>query len=121
MSYTKKQIEEYQETYNQFSEDSTYFHSLGYGDSKDLLDRLHRYETSLHTINERWCNEEMSDKTVQSLEKREKNIEDKVKEISDKLGFSVSFNGDPRGGTIRFILPSGKSNNWDGQTWGIYW
>ena len=123
----KQQKEEYSRTYNQFCDDSPYLNGdFSIGPSRfdvltDILDRLHRYETSLHTINERWCSEEMSDSTVANVEKREKNIEQKVKDIADKLGFEVTFNGDPRGGNIRFKLPSGRSNNWGGEDWGIYW
>jgi hypothetical protein len=43
--------------------------------------------------------------------------------FNETLGirYGVIFNGDPRGGSIRFVLPSGKSNGMDGKTWGIYW
>ena len=117
----KKQINEWTETYNRFAEDSAYFASLGWMDCRDILNRLHRYETTLHTISEKWCNDEMSIKEELRISRKEENTEKKVREIAEKLGFSVSFNGDPRGGAIRFVLPSGRSNNWDGTTWGIYW
>lgn len=114
----KKQFEERNQTITQFLFERPLYH---YRDMESIVDRLHRYETTLHTINERWCNEEMSDKTTAKLEKHEKSIEDKVRKIAGELEFKVTFQGDPRGGTIRFILPSGRSNNWDGETWGIYW
>ena len=117
----KRKAEEYSSTYNQFSKESVWFNSLGYSESTDVLNKLHRYESALHTIYERWCCEEMTDNTVKAVEKREHNIEEKVREIADRLGFKVTFNGDPRGGAIRFILPSGRSNEWDQETWGIYW
>ena len=117
----KKQINEWTETYNRFAEDSHYFASLGWMDCRDILNKLHRYESTLHTISEKQCNDEMSEKEELRVSRKEENTENKVREIAEKLGFLVSFNGDPRGGSIRFVLPSGRSNNWDGTTWGIYW
>jgi hypothetical protein len=49
--------------------------------------------------------------------KREISIQGKVGDIMLKYGFGLEFNGDPRGGAIRVILPSGISNSWDGKTW----
>jgi hypothetical protein len=117
----KRKAEEYSATYNQFSEESVWFNSLGYSGSTDVLNKLHRYESALHTISEHQCNDDMGEKAYEKMLKREENIAKKVKEIADKLGFKVTFNGDPRGGAIRFILPSGRSNGWDQETWGIYW
>ena len=48
-------------------------------------------------------------------------LRNRVKKITDQLGFQVKFNQDPRGFAIRFILPSGRYNSWDGETWGINW
>ncbi len=86
-------------------------------DLEDTLDKLHYYETALHRLAEIACNRDMT----QHEEKREASITAKVEAIAKQIDFKVKFNGDPRGGAIRFILPSGKSNNWDNETWGIYW
>lgn len=82
-----------------------------------ILDTLHRYETALHHLSERECNIGLTEKE----QRREQSIENKVRAIAEDLGFKVNFNGDPRGGAIRFILPTKESNGWDGETWGIYW
>ena len=58
---------------------------------------------------------------VKRDEKKERNTQRIIQDYAKELGFTVDFNGDPRGGAIRFTLPSGKSNNWDQKTWGIYW
>jgi hypothetical protein len=136
---TKKQNKEWSDTYNQFGEESEYFSSLnGWDDKSALLAELHRYETTLNRINNNDCNGhpktvieyrdgkkyEYQVENTQWMEwdaKKEISTQGKVRDIAQKLGFSVFFNGDPRGGAIRFILPSGKSNNWDQKSWGIYW
>lgn len=121
MSYSKRQIEEYNTTYNQFAEDSAVFAALMWSEASNILDEIHRANTSLHTINERQCCEEMSEATATRLEKREEKIKERITKLAERLGFGVYFNGDPRGGAVRFILPSGRSNNWDGESWGVYW
>lgn len=104
--------QDYTDTFNQFVAEAK-----PYTVYPDLLKKLHYYETALHRLAETACNRDMT----KHEEKREASIKGKVEAIAKELGFKVGFNGDPRGGTIRFILPSGKSNNWDGETWGIYW
>ena len=108
-------LQEYTDTFNQLKQEQKTFHTDG--QLEDILKKLHYYETALHRLAETRCNRD----TTFHEEKREASIENKVKAIAEQLGFKVKFNGDPRGGAIRFILPSGKSNNWDGKTWGIYW
>ena len=103
------------------------------------LDTLHRYETTLHRIAENECNgwpretvERRDGKTYRYSvtdaawqardERKETTIQGKVRELAGKYGLSVRFGGDPRGGSIRLIIPDGRSNGFvnDG-TWGIYW
>ena len=135
MSLTKKQIEEYQNTEYQFFEDAPHIEASR---MRVILDRLHRYETTLHRINENDCNGHPRMKTeyrdgkmyrfeVEDLKwaerdaKKETSIQNKVSDIAKELGFGVQFNGDPRGGAIQFILPSKKSNAWNNEIWGIFW
>jgi hypothetical protein len=136
---TKKQQNDYSDTYNRFAEESAYFSSLpGWDERTALLKKLHRYETTLNRINENDCNghprtvtETKDGKTYrydvedtrweERDRKKENIIQAKVRTIAQQLGFGVFFNGDPRGGAIRFILPSHASNNWDQKSWGIYW
>jgi len=115
----KKQQEDYNSTFRRFMEDSQNIFDTS--EMTDILNKLHRYETSLHTIAEIWCQENISDSEIKRIEKRETSIENKVKEIAEHLGFKVKFQNDPRGMSIRFILPSGYYNSWDGETWVIDW
>ena len=132
---TKKQAEEYQITEYQFFEDAPH---ISASRMRVILDRLHRYETTLQRINENDCNGHPKQVTeyrdgkmyrydiedqdwLKRDQKKELNAQKIIQEYAEELGFKVDFNGDPRGGAIRFTLPSSKSNNWDQKTWGIYW
>ena len=118
----KQQFKERENTISTFIQDSQLKGSMvNVSDVEMLVDRLHRYETTLHRISEIWCNVELNDKQTKRLEEKESRMEQKVKDIAELLRFEVHCQGDPRGGTIRFKLPSGRSNNWDNETWGIYW
>lgn len=105
---------------------------------RSLLNKLHRYEATLQRINENDCNGHPRTKTeyrdrktyrfdVEDSEwaardaKKEAAIKAKVRALLDPLNIKVQFNGDPRGGAIRMLLPDQTSNGWDGETWGIYW
>jgi len=134
----RKQLEKYQRIENKFLE---LFYNPVTGECPDvrtILDKLHRYETTLHRINENDCNGHPKMKTeyrdgkkyryeVEDLQwaerdaKKEKSIQDKVIALLKPLNIEVRFNGDPRGGAIRMLLPDHTSNGWDGETWGIYW
>jgi hypothetical protein len=132
---TKVQAREFQSTFNKFRETIP---QLGYEGTAALLNALHRYETTLQRINENDCNghprmkTEYRDGKMYRFEvedeawaardaKKEASIQNKVHALLDPLGIKVQFNGDPRGGAIRMMLPDQTSNNWDGETWGIYW
>ena len=55
------------------------------------------------------------------IEKRQQQIEKRIQVICDKIGCRVDLNGDPRGYTVKVILPSGKYNTWGGKEsgWGV--
>lgn len=138
MAYTKKQMEEYQRIESKFLD-------LCYEDPRvtsttisALLDKLHRYETTLHRIAENDCNghprmktEFRNGKVYRFAEedaawaardaKKKASIQSRVVELLKPYGIDVKFNGDPRGGAIRMLLPDHSSNGWDGESWGIYW
>jgi ribosomal protein S2 len=119
---TIRQFKERENTIATFIQDAQLAGSmLNTSDIENLVDRLHRYETTLHRIAEIWCSVELTEKQAARLEEKESRIEKKVQGIAELLRFKVHTQGDPRGGTIRFTLPSGRSNNWDQETWGIYW
>lgn len=81
------------------------------------LEWLHRQETTLHRLAEVACNRDMTKRE----ERKEERIEQQVIALLTQYGIDVRFNGDPRGSAIRMILPGKESNNWDHETWGIYW
>jgi len=74
---------------------------------------LRKYETILSQINTRACNGYHSGLSERRDNNRYNAAKTAVESIAAKYGFGVKFNGDPRGGAIRFILPSGASNGWD--------
>ena len=132
---TKQQAREFQRIFNKFRE---IVPQLEYDGTAALLNQLHRYETTLQRINENDCNGHPRTKTeyrdgkkyrfeVEDQEwaardaKKEASIQGKVRALLEPLGIQVQFNGDPRGGAIRMLLPDHTSNGWDGETWGIYW
>lgn len=136
MTYTKRQIEEYQRIENKFCE--LFYPAFPDMDITMILNRLHRYETTLQRINENDCNghprmkTEYRDGKIYRFEvedekwaardaKKEKSIHEKVTALLKPYNIEVQFNGDPRGGAIRMLLPDHTSNGWDGETWGIYW
>ena len=136
MSYTKQQIEEYSRIENKFCEvlpEETTMSTI-----RALLNKLHRYETTLHRINDNDCNghprmkteyrdgkmyrfEVEDQKWAERDAKKEQSIQNKVVDLLKPYNIEVQFNGDPRGGSIRMLLPDKTSNGWDGETWGIYW
>ena len=86
-------------------------------DIEKLVDRLHRYETTLHRLFTEKCNRELNQDEINKIQ----NTKNHVLCVADMFKIPVYFNDDPRGGAIRFILPSKRSNNMGGEDWGIYW
>lgn len=136
MAYTRKQIEEYQRIENKFCE--LFYPAFPDMDITGILNKLHRYETTLQRINENDCNGhprmkteyrdgkmyrfEVEDERWEARDrKKETSIQKRAVDLLKPYGIEVRFNGDPRGGAIRMLLPDHSSNGWDGETWGIYW
>ena len=121
---TKQQRDELMRTFARFNFECPLLCSSGNaGTLIEVLEKLHGFEGQLRTLNEHACNgyPECNNGQEARDTKRYERICDDVRAIADLLGFKVQFNRDPRGGAIRFVLPSGASNNWDHETWGIYW
>ena len=47
-----------------------------------------------------------------ALEKREQQIERRLTEIANQLGFGIILGGDPRGATVKLKVPSGFTDDW---------
>lgn len=105
--------QEYESTLKQFLIEAPHIKNK---EMELILRKLHRYETTLHRLAEKECNEGLTKEDREKEEKTEKS----VKLMAVRLRFKVQFNGDPRGGAIRFTLPSKRSNNWGGD-WSINW
>jgi hypothetical protein len=134
----KQEKEHYKRIENKFLELFYNYPKVDGNKIRILLDKLHRYETTLHRISENQCNghprmiTEIRDgkmyryqvedqKWVERDAKKEEVIEKKVVDLLQQYNIEVRFNGDPRGGAIRMLLPDHTSNNWDNESWGIYW
>jgi len=134
----KQQIEEYQRIESKFLDLFYQYPKITGTEIRTLLDKLHRYEKTLHRISENECNGHPRSKIeyrdgkmyrydVEDIEwaerdaKKEVSIQNKVRELLKPYNLEVRFNGDPRGGSIRMLLPDHTSNGWDNETWGIYW
>lgn len=112
---TKEQLRDYTSTLQRFKEENT----------KQVTDEriyaimylLHRHETTLNRLYTDDCNYGLDEKQKRKVESTEK----RVKSLADELGLPVKFNGDPRGAAIMFYLPSKQYNNWDGESWRIFW
>jgi hypothetical protein len=115
---TTQQREEYTNTLLKFLGKVNEW-NLPYTQSKvaEDLNWLHRQEATLHRLAEKQCNEGLTE----SDERRVDNIEKFVTDALALYHIPVRFNHDPRGGSIRMIMGERISNNWDGETWGIYW
>ena len=63
------------------------------------------------------CNRNLTDKELRMQTKIEKQIAD----LTKAHGLHVTFGGDPRGYTVKLILPSGRYNTWGGAEdgWGV--
>lgn len=89
---------------------------------RKIMRKLHRYETELQKISEAGCNVKLTEEQWKLIAEKEMRIKAKVEDIViNTLGFSVGFDDDPRGFHIRILLPSARSNLWDGFSWGITW
>jgi hypothetical protein len=105
---------EYTATLLRFLEESEVKNPM---EMQDLLAKLRRYEIILNRISTHECNGDISERE----KTQETRTENKVKTIAAQLGFKVDFNGDCRGATIKFYLPSKRANSWDGESWCIFW
>ena len=91
--------------------------TLSLRDIEVLVDRLHRHERTLNRIYTVMCERELTPQEENKLTSTKSNVVN----IFKAFQIPVNFNQDPRGGAIRFILSSGRSNNMGGEDWGIFW
>lgn len=112
----KTQKQDYTATFDLFMKENKA--NLTTGQMIDILEKLHFYEARLSNLNTQYANGDIQD---EDYTKKSLSIDEKVKEIADRLGFGVGFQNDPRGAAIMFYLPSGRYNSWDGESWRLFW
>jgi hypothetical protein len=86
-------------------------------DCLEIIQRLHKWERRLSTINTHQCNRELTQWEI----KIQETSKEKVKSICEDLGVKVRFNQDPRGCAIKLYYPSGRYNSLDGESWVFGW
>ena len=82
-----------------------------------LSDRLVRAAGRLHRISEDCCNygREEDDQRFERACNR-------VSKLLAPYGIKAIFSGDPRGASIKLVLPATKrTNGWDGEGWCVPW
>lgn len=79
-----------------------------------LCSGITRNARAYNTIQEAWCCVEMSARQTRRTEAREAALEARIADLvgslpaTDDGPFTVRFQGDPRGWTVRLIHPDGK-------------
>ena len=80
--------------------------------------RILRYGATYSRIQENNCNGHADWQGNEDLEwlardeKKEKRIEERLASLCRSIGCGVSFQGDPRGVTIKITVPDGFTNDW---------
>jgi hypothetical protein len=83
----------------------------------EACSRLQRLAKRHHRLQEHECNRGLSAKE----QKKEARIEAQARVLVEALGWKLRVGGDPRGYTLKVLLPSGRYNTWGGaeEGWGI--
>lgn len=85
------------------------------GQVVDLAAKLMRYGRLSHRLAEALCNRELT-----AAEERQDTANDeRIRLLVATLGvgFGCMISGDPRGATVKLILPSRRSNSFGGEGW----
>jgi hypothetical protein len=77
---------------------------------QDMVNKAKRH----HTLQERFCSEDMPERIRKHCEAKEAGLEADIRAIAAGFGLKVKFDGDPRGFTVKLHAPKGTV--WD--TWG---
>lgn len=72
------------------------------------IQRLMRYGASIKAFAEIACNRELTHKEIL----REENLFAKVIQILAPIDCEPKFSGDPRGATVKIVVPDGYTNDW---------
>lgn len=87
-------------------------------DGRPFAKRLMRYGATLGRIAENQCNGyqdwkgNWDERASLRDEKKEERIQAKVTELCAEFGCKPVFQGDPRGNTLKIVVPDGYTNDW---------
>lgn len=87
----------------------------------DDLNRIMRLAREHGRIAERECNGhqkpngDWDDEAAKRDELRSEKVEADIRAICERIGCKATFSGDPRGATVKLIVPSGYSNSFGGE------
>jgi len=84
------------------------------GKSKILARELWKMGPYSAKLAEHTCNRELTARE----NKRDDEMDARVKEIGEELGLRAYRQGDPRGHTIRVVVGKALASNWDGESVG---
>ena len=102
--------------------------NLGVDVIADHIAGLQRVSATLHTIAERQCNGHQTpsgdwdEAAAQRDEKREESAEKRARDLADKIGCKVTFQGDPRGAVVKLHIPGQPGDSFGGSAdgWPVY-
>ena len=98
---------------------------MSWHDRAEICSLIARNAATYGRIQEAWCSVEMSPQQTSGTERREKNLERRISELVEQLPtvkgeqITVKFGGDPRGYTVKLIMPDHRYNSWGGAEDGI--
>jgi len=90
-----------------------------------LAERLMYYGVTYARIQERACNGHQTpsgdwdEKAALRDERKETDIENKVRLLCEQFDCKVIFGGDPRGNTVKIVPPDGYTNDWGREGIGV--
>ena len=79
----------------------------------DLARGILRDAATHHRLCEVDCNEGLTEKQARQSDACERRILARCAELGP--GFGAVFSGDPRGATVKLVVPSGYSDSWGGE------
>jgi len=81
-----------------------------------VVDRLKKIGNQLHKISERQCSEEMTELTRLRIEKKEKKLVEKAKDLARAIGLNVYHQTDCRGKAL-YLVPDRADLKIDGSNY----
>lgn len=83
-----------------------------------LARSLMRKASTSQRIAEMLCSVEMSERRQARIEKQDESNDAAIERLCKQYGLECRLQGDPRGYTVKVILPSGRYNTWGGEPYG---